>query len=180
MMPMEDDELRRQAQALHYGEGGSVHALIHWLKLVMEDRDYRSAWPLMDENLRRCRAQAWLWNAGQHYPFIAENRVEYAEDFVQDVPAHQLWDDFAADDLNGIHEAWSEFYARQLGASDRTRPIGLDLELVVMIPTGGTPLQFDEPTVVEALLFIMRHVENRWLVAAWADHLPEPGWPPIR
>ncbi len=59
------------------------------------------------------------------------------------------------------------------------RPIGLDLELVLMIPTDGEVMQFEGPTLVDnALPFVMRLEIDGWRVAALGDRLPMPGWPP--
>ena len=92
----------------------------------------------MDDNLRSCRAQAWLWN-NRTAPDVASRLDELASEFIDGPPAPHspLWIEFANIELGMIRAAWADVYAQVLGAASDPRPIGLDLELVLMVPTRG-------------------------------------------
>lgn len=180
-MPDEDDFYEQSAEELaaHYGPGGPVAAAFQWLELVLVAGDFRAAWERMDANLRLCRAQAWLWNNRTHPLFAPLDPLEQIAPLLVDGGPPALWDDFAAVELEQLQAAWMSKYERELGAASRPRPIGVDLEIVVLIPTDGTVTRFETTTLVDdALEFIVRNVEGRWLIAAYGDQLPEPGWPP--
>lgn len=134
---------------------------------------------MMDDNLRLCRAQAWLWN-NWTFPEIGGRLDELADRFVRGPwPGDDLWDAFAQIELAQLAEAWGEAYARDLGAASYPRPIGVDLEVVLMVPTDGNVMTFDQPTLVSsALPFVVRHVDGVWWLAGYGDFVPVPGWPP--
>jgi len=162
----------------HYAEGGPVQALWTWWEHVMGDhRSYRSAWPLMDENLRRCRSQAWLWN-NRTFDEIARLGIEgLAERYIGDVEA-PFWDEFAAIELEGLDEAWS-WLGSTPGAASRPRLIAPDLELVVLVRTEADVIVVEDPTEMQTLPILMRMVDSGWLVASFgAEQPPTPGWPP--
>lgn len=170
----------------HYAEDGPVASCWRFLELVLGDQsDFLKAWHMMSPNLRLCRSQAWLWNNRSH-PFV-EGHLEALADWLVDYPAGQshptihaqtLWGEFEAIELRTFDEAWQDSYARQLGAASHPRPIGPNLELVLMIPTDGRVIQFDTPTLVtDSLPFVMEFVDG-WHVAAFGDRLPVSGWPP--
>lgn len=54
-----------------------------------------------------------------------------------------------------------------------------DLEQVVLIPTDGERIVFEEDTPVLAYTFLMRRVDGGWLVAGMmSDQPPTAAWPP--
>lgn len=175
------------AIASHFAPDGPVATCFTFLESVLgPEPDYLKAWGLMDRNLRLCRAQAWLWNNRDYSP-IGDSLQELAEWMAggsddQNPPtplASRLWVEFEKIELQMIEDSWRASYNRVLGAASHARPIGIDLELVVMLPTDGDVVLFEKPTLVdEALLYVMRFEADAWRVAAWGDRLPEPGWPP--
>ena len=56
----------------------------------------------------------------------------------------------------------------------------MDLEAVMFLHLdGGEPIQVHEDTLVMSeLLFLMRHRDGRWRIAAHGDQVPTSGWPP--
>lgn len=148
-----------------------------FLAAAIEQRSYQRCWELMDENLRLCRAQAWLWNNRSH-PLVGSDLDGLAAGFVSG-RGGDLWEPFAEIELDQMAQQWAEGYARNLGAASHPRPIGVDLELVVMMPTDGEVLMFNEATLVrDPIVFVVRAVEGSCAVAAYGDFVPVPGWPP--
>jgi hypothetical protein len=91
---------------------------------------------------------------------------------------HPLWGAFAEIELRQLLAVPGMTIAN-LGAASRPRPIDVDLELVILVRTGGQPLMFEtEILLTDALPYLMRSTEAGWVVAAYGDRLPEPGWPP--
>jgi hypothetical protein len=166
----------------HFDEEGPVLFVYSFLNAVLRDDpppSYDEGWLHLSPLMRICRAQAWIWN-NRDDPAIdgeLQDRLEHLA-----TGPHRgdpLWDDFSAIELRQLREAWGDKYARQLGAASRTRVVGPDLELVVLVPTDGTPIEVHEPTLVtDALLFLVERGDNRWYIASYGDALPEPGWPP--
>lgn len=161
----------------HFAPGGPVDTVQSFMAAAIGQRSYERCWELMDDNLRLCRAQAWLWNNRSH-PQIGSDLDELAAELVSG-PGSDLWEAFAEVELDQLVEHWAESYARDLGAASHPRPIGVDLELVLLLPTDGEVLMFDEATLVDDVLpFVVRRVGGSWAVAAYGDFVPVPGWPP--
>lgn len=168
----------------HYGPTGPVAVVYEWLGHI-KGGEYATAWSLMDDQLRLCRAQAWLWN-NRHTPDIALHNLDAAAESLAASPSQSLlWPSFASTELNQLHETWERHFtsldAETLGAASHTRVIGPDLELVVLVDLGKTaPVTFDKPTLLpDAFLFTVRMTGKRWRIAAYGDKLPTPGWPPV-
>lgn len=162
----------------HYAEGGPVAAVWSFLEQVFDARSFAGAWALLDENLRTCRAQAWLFNNRQHFGGEAALPA-LLPGLVTGSGASPHWRDFASIELAQLQEAWGESYGRGLGAASGQRPIGVDLEIVLLMPIGDEVVLVTEPTLVlDGLSFVVRRVGPRFEVAAYGDFVPEPGWPP--
>jgi len=151
-----------------------------FLAAVFEDGSHDECWSMMDDNLRLCLAQAWLWN-NREQPNIAGRLDELAERFVRGPwPGDEMWEAFGRIDLNDMVRVWGDGYARDLGAASHPRPIGVDLEIVLLVPTDGEALVFHEATLVaDALQFVVRLVDGVWRLAGVAGVVPVPGWPPV-
>lgn len=172
--PQSDYEL-----AAHFGPDGPVMPARDFLEAITLEGNYLKAWQLCDDNYRLCRAQAWVYNNREHPLFEGVDLGSLVDDLAAMQPTSAWWDSFADIELAGFREAWSQHDATTIGAASRPRPIGLDLELVVFIDTGGEVTVFDGDTLVaDALTYTMRREPAGWRVAAVGDRLPEPGWPP--
>jgi hypothetical protein len=49
-----------------YGAEGPVAAAQEWLRLLLEESDFLSAWELTDPDLRLCMTQRWSWKDQGH------------------------------------------------------------------------------------------------------------------
>lgn len=163
----------------YYAPGGAPDTCFQFLDAIFVRGSYDLAWSMMDENQRLCRAQAWLWN-NRSFPDIAPHLDGLAAWLLDGPhPGEEIWTSFSAIELQGIVDAWGDKYARGLGAASRPRPIGVDLELVVLAPTDGESFQVSGPTLLsDALVWTVRHTCDGCRIAAWHDRLPVPGWPP--
>jgi hypothetical protein len=168
----------REELHAHFGPGGPVAAIRHFLRLIHEAQDFPAAWRMMDDNLRLCRAQAWLWD-NRNSPDVAVFDLANAADAIAKIDSrHPLWGEFPATELRQLLGV-PDMTIANLGAASRPRPIDVDLELVIVMRTGGEPLMFDSETLLtDALPYLMRSTDAGWVVAAYGDRLPEPGWPP--
>lgn len=162
----------------HYQPGGPVRVVWDFLAAVFEQQSFDAAWTLMDDNLRLCRVQAWLWNNREHPIHLGRDRELLTAGLLEQ-RVDCYWPYFAQIELAQLHENWGDLYRQGLGAASHTRVIGPDLELIITTPVGDTTLRIDEPTLLDnALLYIVRYTADGWRVAAYCDFLPEPGWPP--
>jgi hypothetical protein len=168
--------------AHHLGPDGPVAVVYAWLDLVKAG-DFAGAWVLMDDNLRLCRAQAWLWN-NRFFPDIGASDLEKEARRMTAVPStSRLWSDFAAIELQQLLDTWPHRFKAleegRLGAGSATRVLGPNLEIVLLLEGSGEAMVFDEPTLVsDAFLFVVRMTDGGWRIAAYGDFVPEPGWPP--
>lgn len=163
----------------HYGPDGPVAVCWEFLDCIFQHGSYDDAWPLLDENHRRCRAQAWIWN-NREFSDIAGRLEELSEWLtVGPHPGELIWDQFCEIELRTAVDAWAERYRRGLGAGSRPRPVGPDLEVVVLVPTDGDVVQFTEETLVtDALVWLVRRTSDGLRLAGWSDREPVPGLPP--
>lgn len=177
-----EDPVEAERMAGHYSTTGPVKAVYGWLDCVIAD-DFAEAWQRMDDNLRLCRAQAWIWNNRTH-PYFAAHDLDVDAGVLAQVPSTgPIWDDFAATELEQLLETWDDFLAAyqrgHVGAASASRAIGPDLEVVILQNTGGNVVVYDDPTLIaDAFVFTVRLIESDWKVAAYTDYVPTPGWPP--
>jgi hypothetical protein len=166
----------------HYGDDGPVAPAFAFLEALSRG-DYESMWALMDRNLQRCRAQAWLWNNTQELNLdTTEARYESLISLLEGPSSGPLWTDFAQIEVSQYAIEWAEFIdlhnARKLGAASSSRLIGVDLEMVVLAEATGQI--YTEPTPIHGLAFAVVRQADRWLIASpGSTVVPTPGWPPV-
>lgn len=178
------DPFDEEAMKHHYGPDGPVEGVYRWLRLIQAG-DFAAAWAYTGSVQRLCRAQAWLWNNRHALRLKDESALDRAASSLSAVPSvSPLWTDFAAIELDQLNHNWAHhfaaFAAGTMGAASRTRVIGVDLEVVLLMDTGEAGrMLFDQATLIhDAWVFMVRLVDSQWLVAAYGDFLPVPGWPP--
>lgn len=133
------------------------------------------AWPLLDPELRRCMAQAWLYGQEGMARRVGFEPDDVVEAFTADQPEHPLWcvfEELQLPDLlewkPGVHE-WA--------VTAHSNPVALDVELIYMVPPTEDGIVSDTSVY---LPLVMRYDP----VAGWrvlnflSDGRPEPGWPP--
>lgn len=183
--------------AAQYGPQGPTAYAHRWLRAVLVNRDWLSAWELMAYPLRIDWAQRWLWG-GQAHPALAGLDLEQeAVSLAQTGADWVFWPSFA----KAMVDYAASVYPLPpdgldgLGASSVPRIIDFDLELVLFIRLdlagaveGSSPIQGggvvipgrDGGYLVEAFAAIaMQSTDQGWLVASLAGEvLPDTSWPP--
>jgi hypothetical protein len=160
--------------------GSPQAAAVAWVEAVMEDGDLARAWPLTDPTLRLVLAQDWVWNH-RHDPSVGHDAdwESIASGLAADPPSHPLWDRFAADVVELWQRIWKGFDTRTWGVWDQPEVLGLDLEMVTFVETGGGDLPLKPGNSTLARRFALRHTDAGWQVASLnGAQLFEPGWPP--
>jgi hypothetical protein len=160
--------------------GSPQAAAVAWVAAVMDAGDLAAAWPLTDPVLRLVLAQDWVWTH-RHDPEIGHARDwdAIARGLASDRPSHPLWPRFARDVVGLWHRIWKGFSSRTWGVWDQPEVLGLDLEIVTFVETGGDDVPLKPGHSAFARRFAMRHTEDGWQVASVnGDQLFEPGWPP--
>ena len=157
--------------------GGPIKAAQAWIEAVQLGR-YDMAWTMTDPRLRLARAQAWIWNNRKDADIAAHSRDELAEALATDRPDHPLAEDFAATELHQMRDVYGAFQAGAWGASSGPSAVGPDYVLVLFAHLSSEPLILTGQPQVFSLAFLMHTIGPRWVLAAFADSLPKPGWPP--
>jgi hypothetical protein len=157
--------------------GGPAKAAQAWIEAVQLGR-YDLAWAMTDPRLRLTRAQAWIWNNRKDADIATVDRDDLAAAFAEERPTHPLWDDFAATELHQMREVYGPFQAESWGASSGPSTTGPDYVLVLFAHLSSEPRILTDQPQVFSLAFLMRANGPRWALAAFADSLPTPGWPP--
>lgn len=162
------------ASGLRRGDGPEDVAAA-WVDAVMDRGDLAAAWPLTHPTLRLVLAQHWIWSQrGQAVVGDDQRQWDAMAAALAAGPArHPLWERFASDRVRRWREFWPGFSTRTWSVRDEAEPLGVDLEVVTFVETGGPPLP--------ARRFAMRDTPDGWLVAGLdGSALFEPGWPPSR
>lgn len=158
-------------------------AAVAWVEAVMDRKDLRAAWPLMERDLRLVLAQHWiLSHAELGSDFIGPQPAwdMLAQGLAADPSTHPLWDRFAKERLLRWREYWGRFSARtwKVRETERLRP---DAAIV----TFGEPrlpaleAKPGPPPVLRRLA--LRRRGNTWLVAGLdGRNVFRPGWPPSK
>lgn len=178
-----DDPAEVLRMASHYGPTGPVSAVYAWLDFIKAG-DFASAWTRMDDNLRLCRAKAWLWANRMHDDIASRDLEQEAQHLVELPSRSAFWTDFAATELHQLYESWARFLdgyeEGTLGAASHSRVLGPELEIVVLQDTGTQDaVTYEQDTLIlDAFVFTVRLADDGWKVAAYGDFIPTPGWPP--
>ena len=167
----------------HLGPDGPVAPAYDFLAAIYRGK-FRAVWRLMDENLRRACLQDVLWanRAAPHtLPRYAWRHRDELVDMlaVDEPPRNDFWVAFQARQLEALAEAVTDD-PRGLSAASRPRPMGDDLELVLLIDSQGQTYGVDRPTAVKVTFaMLMRRTDTGWRVAAMqTDTPPVQGYPP--
>lgn len=167
------------------GPGGPGRLCFAWLEAMLRDEPHvEAAWALMEENLRTCAVQQWVW-ANREHPTIAGDIEGVVADLVEADVDDDDWRTFAGYFAQESREEWMDWYRRGIGAMADSRPIGPDLELVLLVPTDGqgtiivddsNRAQVDEATK----RFLVRlGTDGCWRLASLdSQTVPTPGLPP--
>jgi len=179
----EPDPEEAARMASHQGPDGPVSAVYRWLELLA-DGDFTGAWARMDDNLRLCRAQAWLW-ANRHHDDIAALDLEAAAERLSSMQSSSsaLWGSFASTELHQLFETWGPRFEQlesgSLASASATRIVGPDLEVIVLTESAEAWVAKGPTLLTNVFVFTVRMTANDWKIAAYGDCVPIPGWPPV-
>jgi tetratricopeptide (TPR) repeat protein len=165
------------AMDAHFRDGGPVDTANKFVKTVKK-RKINRAWELLTPTLRLVLAQAWIWANKDHPDVTPYDRNELANSLSAVKSNHPLTRGFMATQLGEFQSAF-EAIDETWGAASNPRPIGIDYELVLLSPTGGDVIIFDERTgPLRTAPFLMKQLMGQWRVDAFGPAYPIPGWPP--
>ncbi|MFJ4486809.1 SEFIR domain-containing protein [Streptomyces longwoodensis] len=169
--------LALDAMDAHFRDGGPVDTANKFVKAVKK-RKINRAWELLTPTLRLVLAQAWIWANKDHPDVTPYDRNELANSLSAVKSNHPLTRGFMAMQLGEFQSAF-EAIDETWGAASNPRPIGIDYELVLLSPTGGDVIIFDERTgPLRTAPFLMKQLMGQWRVDAFGPAYPIPGWPP--
>lgn len=114
---------------------GPVAAVFAWVKALTAG-EWRAAWRLSDDIFRLVRAQAWLWNNRNSPGIAGEDLDQLAAGLAIEDPEGELWTDFARLELAQFRSAWADWDLANMAAASRSRPVGLDYEVVLLTNEG--------------------------------------------
>lgn len=134
------------------------------------------AWPLMDPVLRRCLAQAWLNGQQEHARGLGMDPDDIVEAFTAERPEHPLWCVFEELQLPDLL-AWKPG-AHEWGVTARHIVLGLDVELIYMLPRPAEGDMVDDLSVFLPLVMSYDRAAGWRVLNFFSEQLPEPGWPP--
>jgi tetratricopeptide (TPR) repeat protein len=170
-------QLALQAMNAHYGPEGPVHAAQEWLQLIRQG-EIRAAWERIDSNTRLVLVQAWIIANESHPNLVGLDREDLATSLSQAKPTHFLSRAFLATQLDEFQRSYQAYDQETWGAAEKPRRFGLDLELVILMMTGGDTFIWQPETEVPAIQLVMRRKINTWYIASFSPELVFPGWPP--
>ncbi|PWJ07365.1 hypothetical protein DKG34_12410 [Streptomyces sp. NWU49] len=169
--------LALDAMDAHFREGGPVDTANKFVKAVKKKKMNR-AWELLTPTLRLVLAQAWIWANKDHPNITLYERGELASSLSAVKSNHPLARDFMVTQLGEFQSAFMAI-DETWGAASNPRPIGVDYELVLLSPTGGDVIIFDERTgPLRTAPFLMKQLMGQWRVEGFGPAYPIPGWPP--
>lgn len=152
-----------------------------WVDAVMDRKDLRAAWPLMEGNLRLVLAQHWVLSHAEAGSDLIGPQAGWdmlAQGLAADPSSHPLWDRFAKERLLRWREYWGDFSARTWKVRD-TEQVGPGLEVVTFAEPRLSALEAKPgpPPVFRRLA--VRRTEEKGLVAGLdGRRIFRPGWPP--
>jgi hypothetical protein len=170
----DDDAGLFELQDADLGADDPGEAAKYWFRLLA-GQDQLVAWRCMERDYRLCMAQQWIWTSPWRPSLPREELERIALDFLSSQPRHRLWPVF----LRSLAE-WAQVTApwERVGVLSSPRPLGLDLEMVVLADADIEVVEAGAAVVCTAV--ILRRVENGWRIAGVGEWLQEPGWPPRR
>lgn len=161
------------------GPGGPNEVAWRWVHAASEG-DHAALWRLMDDNLRLCRVQAWLWNNRDSISLSAGTRDDTAAQLVEGAPP-DLWAAFTQSEADQYRSSVDWLSGQELGISLRRRRVGPDYEIVILLPLGQHADGFvvREPSLARNSYPLLLHrVGGEFFVASATSAPPMPGWPP--
>jgi tetratricopeptide (TPR) repeat protein len=170
-------QLTLQAMNAHYGPEGPVHAAQEWLQLIRRG-EIRTAWERIDRDTRLALVQAWIIANESHPNLLGLDRDDLAARLSHAKPTYFLSRAFLATQLDEFQRAYQAYDQETWGAAEKPRRFGLDLELVILMMTGGDTFIWQPGTEVPAIQLLMRRQINTWYVVNFSPELVVPGWPP--
>ncbi|MGI9121198.1 MAG: hypothetical protein ACR2G7_13955 [Acidimicrobiales bacterium] len=163
------------------------------LMLGIETREYAAVWALSDENLRRCRAQAWIYNNTAELGLPEKHSPEWdelAEKLVFDpLSTGPIWASFAAIEMDTYSELFRGYDSDQWGWSQRRRIVGPHHEVIYLVPlprsaphgfmaTSATLIEDSRHLLMSCVEEPFGDAPRRYLFAGFGDSAPLAGWPP--
>lgn len=163
----------------HFRDGGPVDTANKFVQAVKKKR-FDRAWNLLTPTLRLVLAQSWVWANKDHPNLASYDPQELAKSLSATKPNHKLAKDFTATQLREFRSLFSSI-DETWGAASNPRPIGIDYELVLLSPTGGDVVIFDEHIgPLQTRPFLVKQIMGQWRVDSFTSAYPIPGWPPSR
>lgn len=156
---------------------------VAWVDAVMDRKDLRAAWPLMERYLRLVLAQHWiLSHAELESDFIGPQAGwdMMAQGLAADPSTHPLWDRFAKERLLRWREYWGTFSSRTWKVRE-TEMFRADAAIVTFTEPRLPALEAKPgpPPVFRRLA--LRRSRDTWLVAGVdGRNVFRPGWPPSK
>lgn len=147
----------------------SAHEVtVDWLEAARAG-DLDTVWALTEPNMRRWWILTWL--EANHWRGAPEAALHFADQAAEaGIDALPFADLFRS----SVGPNLAETYPIELGMLGDRRPMGRDLEAVLLVPT-------DKPItegLVLAQVLLWRLTDDGWRLAAWDDRLPVASWPP--
>lgn len=161
--------------------GDAPGVAVAWVEAVMDRRDLRQAWPLMEPNLRLVLAQHWILSHAEAGSEVVGPQAGWdmlAQGLAAEPSTHPMWDRFAKERLLRWREYWGKFSARTWKVREAER-LGPDLEIVTFAEPRLPALETKPgpPPVFRRLA--VRRSHGTWLVAGLDGRkIFRPGWPP--
>lgn len=156
-----------------------------WFTALQRDETARLTWLLLDQPLRLALVQAWMLNqvrAG-NLDLARRDRDDLAHALAPRDASHPLFEAMITDQITH----WRRVYAdicdeggirSDTGVLHADRPVGPDLELLVLPLPGEAYGEVTTDRLVRAHNLVTRFIGNAWIIAALSRGLPVPGWPP--
>jgi hypothetical protein len=154
----------------------AVAVVQRFTRLVWADRNLRGAWVLVDELLRQCWTQQWLYPVLDRLAGEGYDSDDVVAAFMRPIPEHPLWEAFEQSQLRNLL-SWGDLDKWSI-PTHRRQVNGVDL--VVLVPTSPPGGVIPPGGFVEGLTVMTRPTTQGWRVLNLSsDHvIPEPGWPP--
>jgi hypothetical protein len=174
---MSEDEQFEEAEPL---PAGAVEAVLGWYEAI-ESGDFDRIWAHLDDNMRLCEAQLWVFANLEHPTLAGIDRDVLAADLAAEKSSHHLrpfFEDSRASAAPANLPSWPREF---LGVPSHRRLVGEDLDVVLVVDTRTVPAIVPGTTLLdpqESRIVLTRFTERGWLIAGNDYNPPIPGWPP--